>query len=87
MRFSGLWLFLMVLKIVHDEPACIGCGSCAAIEPSHWFMDGDKAHVRDSKKIGEEEHKELKQLGNNKEAAESCPVNCIHLFENGKKLV
>ena len=68
--------------IEHHKDLCIGCGACAAIEPKHWVMEGDKSHLNDSKKIdgnadGLHEVKEVNELEGNQEAADACPVPCI----------
>lgn len=57
-------------KIEFDKEACIGCGTCVALCPDNWTMAGDKAKP---KKI------ELNEIGCNKDAAESCPVNAIKI--------
>ena len=75
-------------KIEFDRENCIGAGPCAAFAPENWFIDSDtKASVK--KTIIDE-----KELENNMKAAESCPVNVIHVFEydeakkeKGKKLI
>ncbi len=60
-------------KIVQELQKCIGCGTCVAICSSNWEMKSDnKAHP---KKI------ELDEVGCNKEAAESCPAQCIKVEE------
>jgi len=71
----------MKYKLIHDEEACIGCAACSAVCPKFWVMNGLK-----SKMIKTEfDDKDLKC---NKDAAESCPVNCIHIEdEKGKKLI
>lgn len=76
-------------KIIHDRPECIGCGACAAVEPKHWKMneDGSKSDLIDSKDVDETQEKELSDLEKNMEAAETCPVNCIHIFEDGQKKI
>lgn len=76
-------------KIVHDRPACIGCGVCAAINPEHWEMstkDG-KSDVIGCEMDGTNEVLEIEELGSDMDAAEACPVNCIHLYEKDKKLI
>ncbi|MBS3136383.1 ferredoxin [Candidatus Woesearchaeota archaeon] len=65
-------------KIEHDRENCIGCTSCAAIHPKSWKMNEDgKADF-----IGEEDNFELDM-----EAAQSCPVNVIHVIKKDKKLI
>ena len=74
----------MTYKITHNRPDCIGCGACASIDPNNWKMDerNEKADLIDSKrrKDGWEE-KEIKEkdIEINKESAEACPVNVIHI--------
>lgn len=74
-------------KIVHDRETCIGCAACASVCPKYWEMNSDgKSDV-----IGAEKSEEYYAGGEvlelsedydcNKEAADSCPVNCIHLHE------
>jgi ferredoxin len=68
-------------KIVHEQFKCIGCGACAAIEPKHWTMMGDKAQLLESKPATEPGifEKIVAEPDHNPEAADSCPVNCIHV--------
>lgn len=75
-------------KIIHDRPVCIGCGSCAAINDKFWKMNDDgKADLVGAKKVGHQEHLELDDLEDNMDAAECCPVNCIHIYQNGQKKI
>ncbi len=72
--------------IEHDKAGCIGCGVCASLAPEFWEIDNGKAHLKGSKdnkrQIGE------KDLEKNKAAAESCPVNVIHITDpDGKRIV
>lgn len=76
------------IKITHDRPLCIGCGACAAVCADNWEMNDDgKSDIKGAKKVGEKQTKEITSMGCNKEAAEACPVNCIHIDENGKKVI
>jgi len=78
----------MTVKIIHDRPVCIGCGACAAVCPDYWEMGDDgKSDIKGAKDEGEKQVLELKEKGCNMEAAQGCPVNCIHIEENGKKLI
>ncbi len=78
-------------KIEHNKPECIGCGVCAAIAENFWEMEEEgKSHLKNS--IAEE-NKEVLEIDDehiqiNKEAAEACPVNIIHIKDkNGKQIV
>jgi ferredoxin len=78
----------MPVKIIHDRPVCIGCGACAAVCPDHWEMGDDgKSHLKGAKQSGETYTLSLPEAKCNSEAAQSCPVNCIHIEENGKKVI
>ena len=73
-----------------DRGVCIGAGVCVAVEPRNWkLVDDGKADLlgENVKKEGEIWKLETDDLGNNLKAAQGCPVNCIHVYDNGKKLV
>ena len=84
-------------KAEHVRPECIGCGACVAIAPDFWQMDDNdnKADLKNCKKTrnGSEIVLEELQLAEkdfqiNKDAAEACPVNCIHVYDkDGKKVI
>jgi len=66
--------------LIQEHFKCIGCGACAAIEPKDWEMQGDKAAIIDADKFENETYeKKITDLGQNEDAANSCPVNCIHI--------
>ena len=81
-------------KIRHNRPDCIGCNACANIAPNFWTMspmDGKSDIVGSS--ICENGWEELdiseENFDLNMAAAESCPVNVIHLINigTGKELI
>ena len=80
-------------QIRHDRPNCIGCAACASIAPDYWVMGEDgKSDVLDSTKTPEGwEEKDIpdSSFEDNKRAAESCPVNVIHIVDKktGKQLI
>ena len=80
-------------KLEHDRPECIGCGACAAVSPDHWEMDDDgKSDIKNCKKRKdgwEEKDISEEEFAENMEAAESCPVNVIHLkkLDDDEKLI
>ena len=79
-------------SVEHDRPNCIGCGACAAVCPSFWEMSGDgksdlKGVKYDGSGLGALEVAE-KDFACNKLAADSCPVNVIHVTnkKTGEKI-
>lgn len=77
-------------KIVHDRDICIGCSACASVCPKYWFMEDDGKssmynHVKsgngEEELLGSNENPLTEDYEENMEAAESCPVNCIHVYE------
>lgn len=71
----------MTYKIEHDVAGCIGCGACASICPKYWTMSGSKSKPLKTEFPDSD-------LAMNKEAAESCPVNVIHIIDaKGKKII
>jgi len=70
-------------RIEHVREECIGCGACASVSPTLWKMtdDGKSSLINGEKtEFGEKLNSE-KDFELAKESAESCPVNCIHIFE------
>jgi len=72
--------------VLHERWKCIGCGACAAVNPDNWeMMDDGKSDLKGGKvekeetSEGELQKLELDEIGQNQEAADSCPVNCIHV--------
>ena len=83
-------------KIEHNKPECISCGACATVAEEFWEMEtrGEmKSHLKNSKPLEtnpewETLEIEEKDLAINKEAAEVCPVNVIHIKdEKGNEII
>lgn len=80
-------------KIYHDRPNCIGCAACAGVCPDFWKMDDDgKSNIKGGTRKDDETEElqiEEKDFSCNKEAADSCPVNVIHItnLESNEKLI
>lgn len=88
-------------KIVHDRDICIGCSACASVCPKYWEMNDDgKSDLIGHTKTGNGEEEILgtnsepliEDFNDNMDAAECCPVNCIHVHEidengNDKELI
>lgn len=76
-------------KIEFDREECIGCSACAAVNPKFWEMKEDaKSHLINSNLENNKEILESEEnYQDNIDAAESCPVNCIHIFKEEKKII
>ena len=79
------------IKVIHERNICIGCCACESIAPKFWVMNKDnKADLIGATKETDKEESyvlEIKEMEGNMEAAESCPVNCIHVEEDGKRKI
>ncbi|MFH1451272.1 MAG: ferredoxin [bacterium] len=70
------------MKIIHERKKCIGCGSCVALCTKFWTMDEDgMSKLKGSTPNMETNNDELEveKAGCNQEAADSCPVQIIHI--------
>ena len=71
----------------HDRPNCIGCAACEAVAPNFWEMNSDgKSDIKNGKNVDngwQQLDFEEKDFNANKEAADSCPVNVIHIVKKG----
>lgn len=76
-------------KIILNRDECIGCSACAAVNPKFWEMKDDaKSHLINSKlEEGKEVLESQENYEDNLDAAESCPVNCIHIFKGDEKII
>ena len=80
-------------KLQHDKPNCIGCGACSVIAQKFWAMDdeGKSNIINGAPKPNGWEEKVIdeKDFEQNMEAAQSCPVEVIHIIDNetNKKVV
>ncbi len=77
-------------RIIHDRDICIGCSACASVCPKYWIMENDGrssivGHVKtgngQEEILGNRKEPLTQDFEGNMDAAESCPVNCIHLKE------
>ena len=79
-----------MLKLIHERDKCIGCGACPIACEKHWEMSEDfKATLKGSSESNDLYEKEIPEEDRQcaKESAEMCPVNCIHLEEDGKRII
>ncbi|MAE43290.1 ferredoxin [Candidatus Woesearchaeota archaeon] len=73
----------------HNRPDCIGCAACTAVAPDFWEMNDDgKSDIKNGKALDnglQELEIDEKDFEINKETAESCPVDVIHIVEKETK--
>ena len=63
-------------KIIIEREKCIGCGTCVTVCPAHFEMAEDGlAKIKE----GDGGEKKVEEAGCSKEAAQNCPVQCIHV--------
>jgi ferredoxin len=75
----------MKLRLERNE--CVGCGSCVALCAELFDIASDgRSSIKDVE-LKDVQEKELDEVSCSKDAAESCPVNCIHIEEDGKKII
>ncbi|MEM7821728.1 MAG: ferredoxin [Candidatus Aenigmatarchaeota archaeon] len=79
----------MGYKILHDRNECIGCGACVSTCENFWSLKNGKSNLKGAKKVGQNFELEVEELDCNKDAAEVCPVNCIHIIDlkTNKKII
>jgi len=82
-----------VYRIVYDRKACIGAAACAAVAPDFWKMAEDgkadlvKFELDDNGnqvlfvKESEMTPEGKKAIDVNRDAAEVCPVQAIHVYD------
>jgi ferredoxin len=68
-------------EVIHEDEKCIGCGACVSICPENWELHENGKSKPKKTKISE------KELDSNMEAANVCPVNCIHIKDGKKNLI
>lgn len=66
-------------KIKIEREKCIGCGSCQALCPKYFELQEDgKSHIVGANKQDFEEL-EVEKAECADQAAQACPVQCIHV--------
>jgi len=82
---------MAIISIKQTKSECIGCGACESVAPKYWKVKDDgKAVLIQKDSNGEEIEIELDDDADIEalvEAAEVCPVNCIHISKDGEKKV
>ena len=71
-------------RIEYDRDGCIGVAACEAVHPEGWKLNKEEGKADCLYDEFDEE-----ELDKQMEAAETCPVNVIHIIDKktGKKLI
>ncbi len=74
------------LEIV--RPECIGCEMCTRVCADLFKMAEDGlSSLPGGSRVGDNDEQDLNDIGCSREACDECPVTCIHLYEDGTKLI
>ncbi len=69
-------------KIIFERSKCIGCGTCSVTCPSFWEMGDDgRAKLTEGVENKGVVEREIEEESCNSDAAQSCPVQCIHVTD------
>ena len=77
-----------MFKLVVERDRCTSCGSCEDLCPELFELDeGGISHIIGSERVENNDELEMEEEKCSLDAAESCPVMVIHLYENGEDLI
>jgi ferredoxin len=77
-----------MFKIVVERDGCTSCGSCEDVCPELFELDdGSIAHIIGSERVDNNDELEIKDEKCGVDAAESCPVMIIHVYEDGVEIL
>ncbi|HEX7467893.1 MAG TPA: ferredoxin [Methanobacterium sp.] len=75
-------------KVVVERDRCTSCGSCEDLCPELFELDdGGISHIIGSERVGNNDELEMEDEKCSLDAAESCPVMIIHVYEDGEDLL
>ena len=78
---------LVSYKVLIMRNECVSCGNCIGICPEYFEFDvDDLSHLKNSKRIDENDELELEDVDCCLDAAISCPVTCIHVYEDEEEI-
>ncbi|HTX60855.1 MAG TPA: ferredoxin, partial [Methanobacterium sp.] len=76
----------MTMKVVVERSECTSCGNCEEECPKYFEIDQEGlSHIPGSERVGDNDELELDDADCCLDAALSCPVVCIHVYEDGEE--
>jgi ferredoxin len=77
-----------MFKLVVERDKCTSCGTCVDLCPEVLELDdGSIAHIIGSERFENNDELEMENDSCIVDAAESCPVMCIHVYEDGEEIL
>jgi ferredoxin len=74
--------------VVVERDKCTSCGTCEDTCPELFELDEKSlAHIIGSERNGDKDELQTENKDCSLDAADSCPVICIHIYENGQEIV
>lgn len=75
-------------KVVIERDKCTSCGSCEEVCPELFELDKEGiAHIIGSERIENNDELKINEKKCCVDAAESCPVMIIHVYEDNVELL
>jgi ferredoxin len=77
-----------MFKLVTERDRCTSCGTCEDLCPELFKLDETGiSHIIDSERVENNDELEMEEKKCSMDAAESCPVMIIHIYEDGDELI
>ena len=77
-----------MFKLVVERDGCTSCGSCEDVCPELFELDeGSIAHIIGSERVDNNDELETDDEKCGVDAAESCPVMIIHVYEDDVEIL
>ena len=74
-------------KVVVERNKCTSCGNCEDECPELFELDEKGlSHLKNSDRIDDNDELEIDDPDCSLDAALSCPVACIHVYEDGEEM-
>ena len=78
----------LTFKLIVERDDCTSCGSCEDVCPELFELDeGSIAHIIGSERVDNRDELEIEDEKCGVDAAESCPVMIIHVYEEGVEIL
>ena len=77
-----------MFKVIVERDRCTSCGSCEDLCPELFELDERGiAHIIGSERLENNDVIEMEEEKCSLDAAESCPVMIIHVYEDGDEVI